>query len=35
MSAKKIDMSDKYNGDASVSNDSLQSPGSGIYEILD
>ena len=34
MSAKKIDMSDKNNGDASVSNDSLHSPGSGIHEIL-
>jgi hypothetical protein len=34
MSAKKIDMSDKNNGDASVSIDSSHSPGSGIYEIL-
>jgi hypothetical protein len=34
MSAKKIGMSDKINGDASVLNDSLHSPGSGIYEIL-
>jgi hypothetical protein len=34
MSAKKIDMSDKNNGDASDSNDPLHSPGSGIYEIL-
>lgn len=34
MSAKRIDMSDKNNGDASVSIDSLHSPSSGIYEIL-
>ena len=34
MSVKKIDMSDKNNGDASDSNDPLHSPGSGIYEIL-
>jgi hypothetical protein len=34
MSAKKIDMSNKNNGDASVSIDSSHSPGSGIYEIL-
>ncbi len=34
MGAKKIDMLDKNNGDASVSIDSLHSPSSGIYEIL-
>ena len=34
MSDKKIDISDKNNGDASVSNDSLHSPGSAIYKIL-